>query len=74
MKNLYLLLLADSKRRLIDNHYYAIANKASLTLPKDLNPPEEKQVTTDLCSSVPGANTNTFAFALASKPLALFIE
>merc|ERR1711924_201962 len=23
--------------KLIDNHYYAIANKASLTLPKDLN-------------------------------------
>ena len=36
MKNLYLLLLADSTRRLIDNHYYAIANKASLTKPKDL--------------------------------------
>jgi len=32
----------DSKK-LIDNHYYAIANKASLTLPKDLNPPEAKQ-------------------------------
>ena len=30
-------------KKLIDNHYYAIANKASLTLPKDLNPPEEKQ-------------------------------
>jgi len=26
-------------RRLIDNHYYAIANKASLTAPKDLQPP-----------------------------------
>lgn len=25
---------------LIDNHYYAIANKASLTKPADLNPPE----------------------------------
>jgi nucleoside diphosphate kinase len=31
------------EKKLIDNHYYAIANKASLTLPKDLNPPEEKQ-------------------------------
>merc|ERR1719326_486750 len=30
-------------KKLIDNHYYAIANKASLTLPKDLNPPEAKQ-------------------------------
>jgi nucleoside diphosphate kinase len=30
-------------KKLIDNHYYAIANKASLTLPKDLNPPQEKQ-------------------------------
>jgi len=29
-------------KQLIDNHYYAIANKASLTLPKDLNPPEAK--------------------------------
>jgi len=28
---------------LIDNHYYAIANKASLTKPADLNPPEAKQ-------------------------------
>eukprot|EP01001_Neometanema_parovale_P007210 NODE_3527_length_1204_cov_112.411656_g3347_i0.p1 GENE.NODE_3527_length_1204_cov_112.411656_g3347_i0~~NODE_3527_length_1204_cov_112.411656_g3347_i0.p1 ORF type:complete len:339 (-),score=110.12 NODE_3527_length_1204_cov_112.411656_g3347_i0:121-1137(-) len=28
---------------LIDNHYYAIACKASLTKPKDLNPPEAKQ-------------------------------
>eukprot|EP00906_Rhabdomonas_costata_P018744 RCo027331 len=27
------------KDLLIDNHYYAIANKASLTKPKDLNPP-----------------------------------
>jgi len=33
--------IGDNK--LIDNHYYAIANKASLTLPKDLNPPEAKQ-------------------------------
>ena len=31
------------KDKLIDNHYYAIANKASLTLPKDLNPPAAKQ-------------------------------
>jgi len=31
------------EKKLIDNHYYAIANKASLTLPKDLNPPEAKQ-------------------------------
>merc|ERR1712144_172314 len=30
-------------KKLIDNHYYAIANKASLTLPKDLNPPEAKK-------------------------------
>ena len=29
--------------KLIDNHYYAIANKASLTKPKDLNPPQPKQ-------------------------------
>jgi nucleoside diphosphate kinase len=29
--------------QLIDNHYYAIANKAALTKPKDLNPPEPKQ-------------------------------
>jgi ribosomal protein L12E/L44/L45/RPP1/RPP2 len=29
--------------KLIDNHYYAIANKAALTLPKDLNPPAAKQ-------------------------------
>jgi nucleoside diphosphate kinase len=28
---------------LIDNHYYAIANKASLTKPKDLNPPAKGQ-------------------------------
>jgi len=27
---------------LIDNHYYAIANKATLTTPKDLNPPFTK--------------------------------
>jgi len=31
------------KNKLIDNHYYAIANKASLTKPKDLNPPQAKQ-------------------------------
>ena len=31
------------KDKLIDNHYYAIANKASLTKPKDLNPPQAKQ-------------------------------
>jgi nucleoside diphosphate kinase len=30
------------EKKLIDNHYYAIANKASLTAPKDLNPPEAK--------------------------------
>jgi nucleoside diphosphate kinase len=29
--------------KLIDNHYYAIANKAALSKPKELNPPEEKQ-------------------------------
>jgi nucleoside diphosphate kinase len=29
--------------KLIDNHYYAIANKAALTKPRDLNPPEPKQ-------------------------------
>ncbi len=28
-------------KMLIDNHYYAIANKASLTKPKDLNPPAQ---------------------------------
>jgi len=37
----------DAKRieaeKLIDNHYYAIANKASLSKPKDLNPPASKQ-------------------------------
>eukprot|EP00667_Euglena_gracilis_P023247 EG_transcript_26205 len=32
-----------SEKLLIDNHYYAIANKASLTKPKDLNPPAAKQ-------------------------------
>ena len=32
-----------SEKLLIDNHYYAIANKASLTKPKDLNPPAGKQ-------------------------------
>lgn len=31
------------ENKLIDNHYYAIANKASLTKPVDLNPPEAKQ-------------------------------
>eukprot|EP01010_Urceolus_cornutus_P005388 NODE_933_length_1225_cov_264.029762_g708_i0.p1 GENE.NODE_933_length_1225_cov_264.029762_g708_i0~~NODE_933_length_1225_cov_264.029762_g708_i0.p1 ORF type:complete len:378 (-),score=81.36 NODE_933_length_1225_cov_264.029762_g708_i0:90-1163(-) len=31
-----------AEKKLIDNHYYAIANKASLTLPKDLNPPKQK--------------------------------
>ena len=31
------------KDKLIDNHYYAIANKASLTKPADLNPPANKQ-------------------------------
>ena len=31
------------KNKLIDNHYYAIANKASLSKPKDLNPPPAKQ-------------------------------
>lgn len=31
------------EEKLIDNHYYAIANKASLSKPKDLNPPEPKQ-------------------------------
>jgi nucleoside diphosphate kinase len=35
--------LTIGDKKLIDNHYYAIANKASLTLPKDLNPPEAKQ-------------------------------
>jgi nucleoside diphosphate kinase len=29
--------------KLIDNHYYAIANKAALTKPRDLNPPEPKK-------------------------------
>ena len=29
-----------AEKLLIDNHYYAIANKASLTKPKDLNPPQ----------------------------------
>jgi len=38
-------LTADviEKQKLIDNHYYAIANKASLTKPADLNPPENGQ-------------------------------
>eukprot|EP00295_Goniomonas_pacifica_P020636 CAMPEP_0175850258 /NCGR_PEP_ID=MMETSP0107_2-20121207/24989_1 /TAXON_ID=195067 ORGANISM="Goniomonas pacifica, Strain CCMP1869" /NCGR_SAMPLE_ID=MMETSP0107_2 /ASSEMBLY_ACC=CAM_ASM_000203 /LENGTH=314 /DNA_ID=CAMNT_0017165525 /DNA_START=9 /DNA_END=953 /DNA_ORIENTATION=+ len=31
-----------SSDMLIDNHYYAIANKATLTKPKDLNPPAAK--------------------------------
>ena len=31
------------EKLLIDNHYYAIANKASLSKPKDLNPPAAKQ-------------------------------
>jgi len=30
-------------KKLIDNHYYAIANKASLTKPADLNPPAKGQ-------------------------------
>jgi len=34
---------AIERDRLIDNHYYAIANKASLTQPRDLNPPAAKQ-------------------------------
>jgi len=31
------------KNKLIDNHYYAIANKASLSKPAELNPPAPKQ-------------------------------
>ena len=31
------------KDKLIDNHYYAIANKASLSKPHELNPPAAKQ-------------------------------
>ena len=31
------------KDKLIDNHYYAIANKASLSKPAELNPPASKQ-------------------------------
>ncbi|KAK3280102.1 hypothetical protein CYMTET_12043 [Cymbomonas tetramitiformis] len=31
------------KDMLVDNHYYAIANKASLSKPADLNPPAAKQ-------------------------------
>jgi hypothetical protein len=31
------------KKKLIDNHYYAIANKASLSKPAELNPPASKQ-------------------------------
>jgi len=30
-------------KKLIDNHYYAIAVKASLSKPAELNPPEPKQ-------------------------------
>jgi len=33
---------AIEKDKLIDNHYYAIACKASLTKPADLNPPANK--------------------------------
>jgi len=38
-------LTADviEKDKLIDNHYYAIANKASLSKPSELNPPIAKQ-------------------------------
>ena len=32
------------KDKLIDNHYYAIANKASLSKPSELNPPVNKQL------------------------------
>ena len=31
------------KDKLIDNHYYAIANKASLSKPAELNPPASRQ-------------------------------
>jgi len=31
------------ENKLIDNHYYAIANKASLSKPAELNPPPAKQ-------------------------------
>ena len=31
------------KNKLIDNHYYAIANKASLSKPAELNPPVARQ-------------------------------
>jgi len=31
------------QEKLIDNHYYAIANKASLSKPAELNPPPAKQ-------------------------------
>merc|ERR1711966_575893 len=31
------------EKQYIDNHYYAIANKASLSKPADLNPPAAKQ-------------------------------
>jgi len=34
---------AIEKDKLIDNHYYAIANKASLSKPAELNPPAAKQ-------------------------------
>ena len=37
------LPFAFLSQQLIDNHYYAIANKASLTKPKDLSPPANKQ-------------------------------
>ena len=36
------------KDKLIDNHYYAIANKASLSKPAELNPPASKQVSRHL--------------------------
>ena len=35
--------VAIEKDKLIDNHYYAIANKASLSKPAELNPPAAKQ-------------------------------
>ena len=34
---------AIEKKKLIDNHYYAIANKASLSKPAELNPPQPRQ-------------------------------
>ena len=36
------------KDKLIDKHYYAIANKASLSKPAELNPPASKQVSRHL--------------------------